>query len=137
MATKDCAQAFVNGETKVLAFDVAKTGSPPEWAFNARLKAKGPNGKVQALDLSVPSVVMEKAKGKPFLSTLAPGESLWKMIARYFRGSANVDFIKQSVRKVAQLNNISIPEWNLSGSKDARRLLPGSLIDLESLEEHN
>ena len=62
----NCVQSFVAGETKVVAFDVLMTGSPPQFALDARLRAKGPNGKVQTLDLSVPSVVLEKAKGKPF-----------------------------------------------------------------------
>ena len=66
ITTADCAQAFVAGEIKVIAFDVVQTGSPPEFALNARIKAKGPSGKVSTLNLDVPSIVLEKAKGKPF-----------------------------------------------------------------------
>ena len=39
--------------------------SPPEFAMNTKLKIRH-NGKVQNLDLDVPSFVKEKAKGKPF-----------------------------------------------------------------------
>jgi len=62
----NCVQSFVTGETKVVAYDVLMTGSPPQWALDARLRARGPNGRVQTLNLSVPSVVLERAEGKPF-----------------------------------------------------------------------
>ncbi len=66
LSTSDCAQSFVAGEMKVILFKVTQNGSPPQFALDARLKARGPNGRVQTLNLSVPSVVHEKAKGKPF-----------------------------------------------------------------------
>lgn len=66
VASDNCYETFVSGETKVAAFDVVQTGSPPEWAMNAKIRVKGPNGKVQNLDLNVPSHVYEKAHGKPF-----------------------------------------------------------------------
>jgi len=69
ISTNDCGQSFVSGETKVILFDVILTGSPPEWALKARIKAKGPNGKVTNLNLDVPSIVHEKAQGKPFQGT--------------------------------------------------------------------
>jgi len=75
-ATSECAQAFVAGETKVIAFEVEMTGSPPEWAMNTKIKAKGPNGKSQNVDIAVKSKASEhaserakeKAKGVPFIT---------------------------------------------------------------------
>ncbi|MFC1810718.1 thrombospondin type 3 repeat-containing protein [Patescibacteria group bacterium] len=66
VTTDSCSQAFVAGETKVIAFDVVQTGSPPEWAFKAKFKVKGPSGRAQNLDLNVPSHVKEHARGVPF-----------------------------------------------------------------------
>ncbi|MFC1600449.1 hypothetical protein ACFL3T_05490, partial [Patescibacteria group bacterium] len=66
VTSESCYQTFVAGETKVVAFDVVQTGSPPEWAMNVKLKAKGPNGKAQNLNLDVPSHVYEHARGVPF-----------------------------------------------------------------------
>ena len=66
VTTDNCYQTFVSGETKVVAFDVVQTGSPPEWAMNTKIKVKGPNGRVHNLDLDVPSVVLEHARGAPF-----------------------------------------------------------------------
>ena len=40
----ECVQAFVSGETKVVAFEVVETGSP-EPSLSATIKVKGPNGK--------------------------------------------------------------------------------------------
>jgi len=66
VTTNDCSQTFVSGQTKVIAFDVVQTGSPPEFALKARIKARGPNGRVQSLNINVPSVVRERARGVPF-----------------------------------------------------------------------
>jgi len=55
VSTTDCAQTFVNGETKVVLFDVAATGSPKEFKVKVKLKVKDPNGKQTELDLDVPS----------------------------------------------------------------------------------
>ncbi|MEM4282680.1 MAG: right-handed parallel beta-helix repeat-containing protein, partial [Candidatus Woesearchaeota archaeon] len=50
-----CTHAFVAGQTKVVAFDVAKTGSPSTFDVGFNLKARGPDGKVQAIGLKVAS----------------------------------------------------------------------------------
>jgi hypothetical protein len=57
LTTSNCTQAFVAGEIKVILFDVLKTGSPPEWTFQATLKATAPSGKVTQVLLAVPTVV--------------------------------------------------------------------------------
>ncbi|MEM4321871.1 MAG: hypothetical protein QW308_02070 [Candidatus Woesearchaeota archaeon] len=61
-----CAQAFVAGQTKVVAFDVVRVGSPKRWVFGARLSFRGPKGVAGVVDLSVPSVV--GVRGRPFVS---------------------------------------------------------------------
>lgn len=61
ISTTNCVQSFVNGEMKVVLFEVTKTGSPPEWNFHANIKAKDPKGRVHALDVDVPSVAKAKA----------------------------------------------------------------------------
>jgi hypothetical protein len=66
LTSDNCSQTFVAGETKVIAFNVVQTGSPPEWAMNARFKVTGPNGKVHNFNLKVPSHVYEHARGIPF-----------------------------------------------------------------------
>ncbi len=58
---KDCYKTFVAGETKVVAFEVKLTGSPPEWAMNTKLTIKH-KGKTTNLDLNVPSHVKEHKK---------------------------------------------------------------------------
>jgi len=67
-----CTQAFVTGETKVVAYEVVDVGSP-EPRLDARLKVKH-HGKVTTLDLSVPGI--RKAKGHaprgPLASDLVP-----------------------------------------------------------------
>lgn len=72
----NCMQTFVTGETKVIAFEVAKTGSPPSWNFNAKLNFITPKGTYKKLDVSIPTHVpaaekaadpaKKKAKGIPF-----------------------------------------------------------------------
>jgi len=56
VTNKDCYKTFVAGETKVVAFEVVMTGSPPEWAMNTKLVVKH-NGKSKTLNLNVPSHV--------------------------------------------------------------------------------
>ena len=69
-----CAQAFVSGETKVLAFDVVETGSP-EPQLTARLTVRSPHGAVTALNLGVPGirVARERAPRGPFSSLPGAG----------------------------------------------------------------
>jgi hypothetical protein len=59
IAADNCYQTFVTGETKVVAFQVIMTGSPPEWAMNTKLKVKH-NGKQKNLDVKIKT----KVKGK-------------------------------------------------------------------------
>jgi len=77
IATSDCIQTFVAGETKIIGFRVAQTGSPPEWAMNVKIKARHGNGPVKPLDLNIPSYnpraaehaadrAQETAQGRPF-----------------------------------------------------------------------
>ncbi len=61
----DCYETFVVGETKVVAFEVVMVGSPPEWAMNVKLKVKH-NGKLQHVNIGIPTHVWEHAQGKPF-----------------------------------------------------------------------
>jgi len=63
LSSSECAQTFVAGQTKVVAFDVLETGSP-EPNFKATLKVKGPKGKVHALDLNIPGKRVAKGKAK-------------------------------------------------------------------------
>ena len=55
VAGGSCTQAFVAGEAKVIAFDVAQTGSPKEFDVVGKIKAKH-NGKTQNVDVRTPSV---------------------------------------------------------------------------------
>ena len=61
VSEKKCIQTFVAGETKVVAFDVVEVGSP-EPKLKAKLKVRGPNGKVKELDLDVPGIREYKDK---------------------------------------------------------------------------
>lgn len=55
LSTNSCQQTFVQGETKVIAFQISEIGSPPPHV-KLKLKLKGPNGKVRDLDLDVPGL---------------------------------------------------------------------------------
>jgi hypothetical protein len=55
VSDSQCRQAFVSGETKVVAFEVMETGSP-EPGLSASLTLGGPHGNVQALKVEVPGV---------------------------------------------------------------------------------
>jgi len=70
VSTSSCSQAFVQTQPKVIAFDVLKTGSPPQWAFHAQLKARGPHSS-KTLNLDIPSIVKsaEKKKGRADLKS--------------------------------------------------------------------
>jgi hypothetical protein len=71
VTSASCAQTFVTGQTRVLAFEVQKTGSPPEWSFGANIKAKDPKGKINNVNVEIPTKISEKiakkeAKGGEF-----------------------------------------------------------------------
>jgi len=64
IVNQPCQQTFLNaGELRSILFEVNKVGSPPEWVFHARLKARGPHGS-KTLDLDVPSIVKAAEKKK-------------------------------------------------------------------------
>jgi hypothetical protein len=70
IADSRCTQAFVTGETMVVAFEVLEVGSP-EPKLKLKMKVKH-NGKVTALDLDVPGVRKYKERGPkgPFAGDL-------------------------------------------------------------------
>lgn len=68
ISTTDCAQTFVSGQTKVVAFEVLEVASP-EPTFTATLKIRGPHGKlvvekVQVSDIRKGTFVREVASAK-------------------------------------------------------------------------
>ncbi len=71
ITTSDCVQTLVATEIKVILFRVVDVGSPPVWAFQARIKARH-NGKTKILNLGIPTNVpanaaaWEHSQGKPF-----------------------------------------------------------------------
>ncbi|MCH8049238.1 right-handed parallel beta-helix repeat-containing protein [Patescibacteria group bacterium] len=65
LTTTDCAQTFVTGETRVIAFDVTQVGSPNEFTVGFTLKAKDPKGKVHNVSLPVPSKLTGPPPGPP------------------------------------------------------------------------
>jgi hypothetical protein len=99
VSSTDCMQAFVSGQTKVAAFEVAQTGSPPEFALDARLKARGPNGRLQTLDLKVPSVAIEKSRGKVFQTQETPGGYLLLAVFAAVCSAFVIDAFIRSRRK--------------------------------------
>ena len=71
----------------------------------------------------------------PKSQTLKLGGSLWALV-KSILGNFHNDYVKEVVKKVAEQNGINIPEWGINnGTKDARKLLVGSLIDLTSLSQ--
>ena len=72
----------------------------------------------------------------PKSQTLKQGENLWALV-KSILGNFNNDYIKEAVEKVAEWNGINIPEWGINNcTKDARKLLTGSVIDLIPLDEY-
>ena len=71
----------------------------------------------------------------PETGLLSSGETLWSL-AEGALGEVNTDRLKEAVRRLAEHNSVSVPEWGLTqGERDARKLLLGSVIDLQPLME--
>jgi len=81
-----------------------------------------------------------KAKPKrnpqlPKFTTLEPGDTLWSLSKNILGNGATLGEVLQAAKKLAEYNGINIPEWEVNnGTRDARKLLVGSVIDLIPLE---
>lgn len=72
--------------------------------------------------------------GSVSLTKLAVGDSLWKVVKHEMGTSAKDEAVKQLVRRVAEINQLSIPEWGLpSGTREARSLEIGTSLDWSPL----
>jgi len=87
ITTSSCAQTFVAGQTKVVAFDVLETGSP-EPTLTARFKLTH-NGKTTPLTLETKGIRMatlkaQKAKGIPFTGAVTQPQQYTGFGAGFF-----------------------------------------------------
>ncbi len=156
ISAQDCVQTIVANTTKIIAFEVNEIGSP-EPEFNAVLTVKR-KGKTTKHSIKVSDIRRathdQKVKevkgkfGKPQATTgsrslssnasrlLLPGDSLWSITAAILNGQMPNDQIKLFVKRLAESNQINIPEWGVNNGKlDARKLQVGLLIDLAPVLE--
>ncbi len=68
---------------------------------------------------------------------MSQGDSVWKVVRRALGGAVKDEAVKSLVRRVAELNQVSIPEWGLiRGAKEARAINIGMVLDLSPLMGH-
>lgn len=78
-------------------------------------------------------ILVEKRAGHTS-QILFAGESLWSLVEN-FLGNRSTTTIYKTVKKVAEFNNIAIPEWGFYGGQiDARKLRAGLIIDTSLFE---
>jgi hypothetical protein len=123
-----CDQTLVNSETKIVEFTVNDIGSPKNFNAHATINVTH-KGKKTKVDLDVPS---HNKNGKGGQVTLAHGQNLWQAVKMEV-GDIHPDLLKAAVKKVAQHNNIAIPEWGISGGIDSRKLQAGAVINFDGI----
>ncbi|MCR4322754.1 MAG: 6-bladed beta-propeller [Candidatus Azambacteria bacterium] len=79
-------------------------------------------------------ILVEKRAGHTSHILLA-GESLWTLAENILSDDSPIK-IYRAVRRIAELNNIAVPEWGLHGGQiDVKKLRAGLIIDASLFEE--
>jgi len=150
VTSQQCVQTIVANQTKIVAFEMKETGSP-EPSFSAMLKLKNPKGKITQHEVKVSDIrkntfeskvkeAMKKVKkSKPIsvnMTALEAGDSIWSLIKKVTKDKTFVSDIMLFAKKVAEYNEVIVPEWGINkGKYDSRKLMPGLLIDLTPIRD--
>ncbi|MBI4991592.1 MAG: thrombospondin type 3 repeat-containing protein [Candidatus Harrisonbacteria bacterium] len=158
VSTSNCTQSLIAGQSAVVLFSVKEIGSPePNFGLSLTTNHKG---KKLKQDLNIDGIrkktkdlqdqelrkkvsqQKDQRKGKSAANTsskivtLEPGDTLWS-VTKNVLGDIHNDYLKEASRKLAEYNNVNVPEWGINhGNKDARKLLLGSVIDLSPLQAY-
>jgi hypothetical protein len=160
VSTTECLHTVIPGDPRLFLFEVTDLQSPsPDFEFDLTVEH---DGKQKKHKLDVPGyrkwmkaemqaekkAAMEAAKAARKAAkkvaaatvngttlTLASNQSIWDAAASQLGDDASTDDIKDLAKLIAQRNNISVPEWGISGLTDARSLSAGTSLDLSGLAD--